>query len=422
MLSLLVAACSFRSRPRPYAPAVPFGPRAAEPAAEAFGRPHPSLDDRGRARFRIGSFFFAEPWFPAGEGPADRDGLGPTFVATSCSACHVRDGKGSAPGLGAAVLVVPGTAAYGTRLQVRAVDGVPAEAGVELRWEEVDGRYPDGEPWRLRRPVAEPNATAFGPLPGPVEIRVAPALVGMGVLAAVPRDAVLDGADPDDVDGDGISGRVRILDDGRIGRFGWKAAKPTVAEQVADAFLEDLGITSPLRPRENCPQVQRACGAAPSGGSPELSADRLEAVAWYVSTSALPPPTGVAKRVGERLFSQVGCAACHRPSWRVSAPEPWGTLEVRAYTDLLLHDMGEGLAGSADEPGAARTEWRTAPLWGSGRMLQVNPLAGFLHDGRAGTVEEAVLWHGGEAEGAREAFIRLSAADRAALLRFIEAL
>ncbi len=393
-------------------------------ASHAFSTPDPGLSGPELARFRIGDRFFTEPWTPAVAGrDSERDGLGPTYVASACAGCHVRDGKANAPSAGGPIvyrLVDGPSPAYGVQIQDRAVDGVPAEGRFEVDVVDEPFRYPDGSIVVLRRPVVTVSSAAFG---DEIEeasgsVRMAPALVGLGLLAAVPDAVIVDGADPDDRDGDGISGRpVRVGE--RVGRFGWKAEKATVLDQTAEAYLRDMGITSPLHRVENCPGPQEACRRAPGGGDPEISGDRLAAVAFYVSALAVPErrdPAAPEVIAGEALFDAIGCGACHRPALEVSSERDWiGDGRIAAYTDLLVHDMGPGLA----DGGTDGAEWRTAPLWGIGLVEAVNPYAGYLHDGRAATLEEAILWHGGEALGARDRFAALDAEDRARVIAFL---
>ena len=212
-----------------------------------------------------------------------------------------------------------------------------------------------------------------------------------------------------------------------LGRFGWKAGRATVRQQVAAAFNGDIGITSPLFPEENCPAIQTACREAPNGGTPEITPSRLDSVALYARTLAVPALRDAEDeqvRRGYRLFEEFGCASCHLPTLETGPSD----IEALAYqvfhpfTDLLLHDMGEGLADGRPEFDAGGREWRTPPLWGLGLLEEVNGFRFLLHDGRARTPAEAILWHGGEAEGAMEAFRGASAEERAALLRFLESL
>ncbi|HEY8379559.1 MAG TPA: di-heme oxidoredictase family protein, partial [Nannocystis sp.] len=276
---------------------------------------------------------------------------------------------------------------------------------------------------------------AFGPLPPDLLIspRVAPAMIGLGLLAGIPEADIVAREDPDDADGDGISGRANRVWDvaaGRLalGRFGWKAGQPDVAQQTAAAFLGDMGLTTSLFPRENCPEGQLACAAAPTGGSPEVEDDTFGDVVYYASTLAVPArrdPDDPEVLRGKQIFHDVGCAACHVPRHRTAADA--AIAEVRdqtiwPYTDLLLHDMGEALADGRPEYLADGREWRTPPLWGLGLVEVVSGHTEFLHDGRARSLLEAVLWHGGEAEPAREAVRALPRADRDALVAFLNSL
>ena len=418
----------------------------------AFGRALHNLD-RGRwMSMRAGKRLFENAWHTTAE-PGPRGGLGPRFNTVSCSGCHFRDGRGAPP---KDVMAAPEPPPRVLRL--RRSDGTPDprygvqlnEHGVGLAGEgafavdrvavdqvtfaeaETDGLpYPAGDLRPvLSRPAARMEKAGLGPLHPDtrLDLRVPPILVGMGLLEAVP-DATLEAlADPDDRDGDGISGRVRRLDDGRIGRFGWTASQPDLESQVAGAFLEDLGVTSELRPDANCAADDAACRRL-AGDAVELSAYQLGRVALY--TRLLGPP---ARRDwddpevlrGRDTFVAVGCAACHVPSLETGTgdevlPELAGQT-IRPFTDLLLHDLGPELADEASEPGVEPGEWRTAPLWGLGLIERVNGHLYLLHDGRARSIEEAILWHGGEAATSRAAFVDLSPAERRALLRFLESL
>lgn len=410
--------------------------------SEQFRRVGSLIED---PRVREGHALFERIWQPAGEGMPDSDGLGPVYNARSCAACHPAAGRGAPPrrqGDATRALLIrlsleraDGSVGphpdYGAQVNTSAVAGVPPEATVFLAWEPVDGAYGDGTPWRLRRPVLLFKDLAHGPADEAVlrSARVPPHLPGLGLLEAVAEAEILSRADPADADGDGISGRPnRMIDDtnGRevIGRFGWKAGQPSLRRQVATALIEDMGLTSALFPEENCPPVQAACLAAPSGGVPEVDGAALAALVAY-SAALMPPerragPTRDERatiRRGELLFHASGCAACHTPA----LPLPGGG-KAAAYTDLLLHDLGDALADNRPEADASGREWRTPPLWGLGLVQRVNGHSLFLHDGRARGFAEAVLWHGGEAEPAREAFRMMTAADRAALVAFLESL
>ena len=261
--------------------------------------------------------------------------------------------------------------------------------------------------------------------------RLAPQVIGMGLLEAVPAATILAQADPDDSNGDGISGRANEVpgEDGSptLGRFGWKAGRATVRQQVAAAFNGDIGITSPLFPEENCPPVQTACREAPNGGTPEVTPSRLDSVDLYARTLAVPAlrdATDTQVRRGFKLFEEFGCVSCHLPTLETgpSDIEALAHQVFHPFTDLLLHDMGDGLADGRPEFGAGGREWRTPPLWGLGLLEEVNGFRFLLHDGRARTPAEAILWHGGEAQAAMEAFRDAPAEEREALLRFLESL
>ncbi|MCU0676155.1 MAG: c-type cytochrome [Myxococcota bacterium] len=383
--------------------------------------------------------FFQLDWVPAPGSPPESDGLGPTFNAASCLSCHARNGRavpGDAPNAGVGVLVRLGTLdhfpdpRYGDQLQPFGVAGVPGEARVEYAWEIVrEVVLPGGQRVVLRRPTYTLRSPAHGPLAEGVGLspRTSPHLLGQGLLEAVPESVLAEWHDPDDRDGDGVSGRLPRLPDGSVGRFGWKSAQPTVEAQTAAAFLGDLGLTSPMFPTENCPEAQAACRAAPSGGSPELPAVRLRVTSSYVRLLGVPTrrdPDAPQVLAGRALFRAIGCASCHRPNLETGdAVEPeLAHQTIWPYTDLLLHDLGEGLADGVAEGDAAPSEWRTPPLWGLGLVPEVNGALALLHDGRAHTWEEAILWHDGEAEAARATYETLSAGDRAAIAAFLASL
>ena len=407
-----------------------------------------NLTNEERRTFEVGDSFFTQNWVTAPASTDARDGLGPTFNALACSSCHSHDGRAKPPDndddpeRGLLLRInVPGPGGprpdpvYGGQLQDRAILGVPEEGRIRIRYEEMPGAYPDGAPYSLRKPTYTAADLSFGPLsPGAaLSPRVAPAVIGMGLLEAIPEERVLALADPDDADGDGVSGRPNVVWDIRrgrdaLGRFGWKAGQPSVEQQAAGAFHGDIGVTTSLFPDENCPAAQRACRAAPNGGEPEAPDDRLDRVVFYSQTLAVPAMRNAddpRTREGARLFADAGCAACHSPRRVTSAAHPVRPLRdqtIYPYTDLLLHDMGEGLADGFSEGAANGREWRTAPLWGIGLIDAVNDHMMLLHDGRARGIEEAILWHGGEAQAARDAFTMLSADERSALLHFLESL
>ena len=417
---------------------------------QAFGQPLPHLTPDQETQFFVGNSFFNRNWVSAPSSTTARDGLGPLFNARSCSGCHLHDGRGRPPVPGEDMLSmlvrlsIPGRdrhrgvvpePTYGDQLNGLAVHGVPPEGRAVITYEEIPGTYGDGESYSLRRPTYTFTDLRYGPMHPDTLLspRVAPAIVGLGLLEALPAEALLALADPDDADGDGISGRPnRVWDKaGRqtvLGRFGWKANQPTVAQQVAGAFLGDIGITSSLFPDENCPPNALACRQALNGGSPELSAALLGHVVFYNRTLAVPArrsPDRPDVRRGRHLFEEAQCGACHTSTLRTGEVRGLPDLSrqvIHPYTDLLLHDMGAGLADGRPDFEATGSEWRTPPLWGIGLVETVNRHTYFLHDGRARNLAEAILWHGGEADASKAYFRRLPRADRDALLQFLRSL
>ncbi len=401
-----------------------------------------------RRIFEVGDSFFNQNWVTAPASTEARDGLGPTHNALSCSSCHSHDGRGKPPdhpddperGL-LLRLSVPGTNGpvdeprYGGQLQDRSILGVPVEGRIVIDYVEMPGVYPDGASFSLRQPVYGIEDLAFGPLHPDVMVspRVAPATIGMGLLEAIPEANILALSDPEDANEDGISGRpnyVRDVQTGKLalGRFGWKANQPSVNQQVVGAFLGDIGITSSLFPNENCPAGQEACVQAPNGGEPELPDERLKKITIYTQTLAVPAMRNIENEEveqGARLFVQTQCALCHTPRHTTGDTHPLESLRnqvIFPYTDLLLHDMGDGLADYRPDGQASGTEWRTPPLWGIGLVETVNGHTMFLHDGRARSMEEAILCHGGEAEESRGKFMNLTKDERNALIRFLESI
>lgn len=417
----------------------------------AFGLPAPGLTREEERFFGVGNSFFNQNWVQAPASTTARDGLGPFFNARSCAACHFKDGRGRAPEFdgerptGWLVRVgVPGQRdeigsplgdeAYGSQIQDAAILGFTPEATPVVRYQQVTGTFADGTPYSLRQPRVRFEDAAYGPTDGlAVSARVGNQLVGLGLLEAIPEADLLAREDPDDRDGDGISGRANrvwnvLAQRHTLGRFGWKAEQPTVRQQVASAFHGDMGLTTSLFSRENCTVAPAGCSEAPTGGAPEVEDDALDHVTLYASTLAVP-----ARRDwddpevlrGKALFSQIGCASCHVPEMRTGTSAVASALSgqtIRPYTDLLLHDMGEGLADDFVTFEASGREWRTPPLWGLGLFETVNGHMNLLHDGRARGVVEAILWHGGEAEGARDRFRQLSRDERDALVRFLHSL
>ena len=417
----------------------------------SFGLPAANLNNAQRRIFEVGDSFFTQNWVTAPASTEARDGLGPTFNAQSCSSCHTLDGRGqppasaddpergllfrlSIPGADPQTGGPVGDPVYGGQLQDRAILVVPPEGRFVIQYREIPGTYEDGTPYTLLQPEYSFADLAFGPMHPELMMspRIAPSVFGGGLLEAIPDADILARADPDDADGDGISGRANMVwdvrrVDTRLGRFGWKANVPTLEQQIAGAFHGDIGITSPLFAEENCPANQGDCQSAPNGGEPEIGEERLGKVVFYNQTLAVPAMRDVDDpqvRDGAALFLKAGCAACHTPSHTTGDhPVPALTGQVIfPYTDLLLHDMGEGLADGRPDFLATGREWRTPPLWGIGLIENVNNHTRLLHDGRARSIAEAILWHDGEGLDAREEFRKMSREEREALLRFLESL
>ncbi len=411
----------------------------------AFGFSARNLDPELKQAFFVGNSFFNQNWVTAPASTTVRDGLGPVFNALSCSSCHFKDGR-SDPfeedgSVGLALLFRLGSPSgdpeptYGGQLQPRAIPEVAGEAEVSVSWSEISGAYDDGEPYTLRRPTFSFQNLGYGPMVDGVLVspRAAPPVFGLGLLEAIPQDALLALEDPEDADADGVSGRVSWRVTARDGvrmmwRFGWKANQPTLEQQNAGAFNGDIGITSPIFPEDGCTEAQVMCRGAMNGEEPEIDERILERVTFYTRTLAVPARRDAldpeVKR-GEELFVEAGCDACHVPRHETGQVEGLDAISgqtIYPYTDLLLHDMGPELADGKPDGDASGSEWRTPPLWGAGLVKTVNRHEHFLHDGRARGFAEAILWHGGEGERSALAFRAMSREDRDRLLRFLRSL
>lgn len=432
--------------PRPFEQMAGGATTSRAPAdADAFTRRAVNLPAGDHDLFLAGSALFRKVWVPAPSSTLASDGLGPLFNARSCDACHLADGRGRPlveGGEPVGLLFRLGAEGgarphplYGRQIQDRSAAGLAAEGRPTVVWTEVPVTLGDGTVRHLRRPAYGLGDARHGPLGPGVALspRIATPMIGLGLLEAIHAGDVLAGADPDDADGDGISGRANHVG-GELGRFGWKASVATVAAQSAEAFGRDLGLSNPgfTAAAGDCTSAQTDCLAWPSGVQPDLgptevSAEAFDAVVFYARHLAVPVRRDWADPTvldGKRIFHAIGCAACHRPAYvtRRDADPALAFQLIWPYTDLLLHDMGEGLADGVAEGLASGREWRTPPLWGLGLTRVVDPEAGLLHDGRARDAEEAVLWHDGEARRSRDAYADLPAAERAALLAFLNSL
>lgn len=443
--------------------------RGSTDTANAFSLSSGNMDFKRELDFKIGNSIFRKNWVSAPSSTDASDGLGPLFNSRACQNCHLKDGRGHPPlsadipddsgSMLVRLSVPPATEeekeklaahgvnslpdpTYGGQLQDRSVQGLQAEGKLKIDYTEREVKLADGEAVSLRVPSYTLTDLAYGPISPEVMIspRVAPPMIGLGLLEAVPEEQILAHADPDDADKDGIAGkpnRVWSREHAKVmlGRFGWKAGIPTIAQQAAEAFNGDIGISSTMiaLPSGDCTAKEADCLKAPNGNSPnyqnvEVGDELFKLVAFYSQNLAVPArrkPDDAEVLKGKAIFYRSGCASCHTPKFMTGEVPGQPHLShqlIWPYTDMLLHDMGEGLADNRPEGAASGSEWRTPPLWGVGLTQTVSGHTLFLHDGRARNITEAILWHGGEAEAARNKFAALSKPDRDALLAFVNSL
>ncbi|MFJ7315710.1 di-heme oxidoredictase family protein [Pseudomonas sp. NPDC098747] len=427
----------------------------------AFSLPSANLPPSRRVDFSVGNSFFRSPWVTAPSTTTARDGLGPLFNTNACQNCHIKDGRGHPPLPDAAnsvsmlvrlsipdapqyakvieqLGVVP-EPVYGGQFQDMAVPGVVPEGKVRVEYTPVPVRFKDGTEVELRKPLLQITQLGYGPMHPDTRFsaRVAPPMIGLGLLEAIPEDAILANAAAQAKEKNAVNGRPnQVWDDELqktvIGRFGWKAGQPNLNQQNVHAFSGDMGLTTSLRPFDDCTDAQTACKQAPNGngpnGEPEVSDNILRLVLFYSRNLAVPARRGINDEqvlAGKNLFFQAGCQSCHTPKYTTAAnaAEPeLANQVIRPYSDLLLHDMGDGLADHRTEFQASGRDWRTPPLWGIGLTQAVSGHTQFLHDGRARNLLEAVLWHGGEATAAQQQVLAFNAEQRAALLAFLNSL
>lgn len=372
-------------------------------------------------------------------------GLGPAFNNVSCVSCHHNDGIGvpttggaessllmriSLPGVGdhGGSIPVPG---YGTQLQDKAIFGKQPECSVNISYTYQTFTFPDGEVAELRNPTYS-LANLYLPISGNYLLspRLAPPVFGLGLLAAISENDIIANADVNDANHDGISGKPNYVWDPTtksmmLGRFGLKANTASILTQVAAAFNNDMGITSSIFPKETIDGQSQMDNLK---DDPELPDSLLNAVKFYCQTLQVPARRNVTDAQvikGKNIFNDAKCNSCHQPTFTTSVNVTFPTLSnqrIHPYTDLLVHDMGAGLADNRPDFAADGNEWRTTPLWGVGLFSNVNYPAYYLHDGRARTLTEAILWHGGEATQSVNYIKQLSKADRDALLSFLKSL
>ena len=384
----------------------------------------------------------------------DADGVGPLFNMNSCEACHIADGRAAPPMATGDTLQgllfrisIPGADAvggpkphptYGGQLADKAIDGHAPEIAYQLDFININGLFADGTSYNLQQPVYSFPDQNYGPLgeEAMVSPRIAPFMIGMGLIDAISDADILQREDKNDSDGDGISGKANRVwsvenQDYRIGKYGWKAETPTLAHQSMDAAVNDMGVTNPLFPKENCTATQSDCNNALSGTTDapvEMNAAKMNEVVTYLEFLGVPgrgylDNPDVIK--GEALFKESGCESCHRASFTTGTQQRQQRLhnqKIAPYSDFLLHNMGPLLADNRPSFSADGYEWRTPPLWGIGMVETVNGHTRFMHDGRARNLQEAILWHGGEAESAKQKFVSMAKSDRSAMIKFLKSL
>lgn len=449
ILLLIVLTGTLCRKPQPF-PEEQYDPRLSGGAAtvflsnaKAFGSAIPGLEGYDVFMHDMGDALFSQTFVSA---PSPLfSGLGPIYNNVSCVSCHHNDGKGT-PTLGGITsslltrVSIPGSdnfggpmtmGGYGGQLQDKAISGKMPEVKVSASYTELPISFPDGETASLRKPEYI-LSNAYTTMPGNymLSVRLAPPVFGLGLLELIPDETLLSFADEQDANGDGISGRPNYVYDPLsksrvLGRFGLKANNPNIAVQVASAYHQDIGITSYLFPVESSFGQPQYDGL---GDDPEIADSMLDATTFYVRTLAVPARRNVTDETalrGEKIFNQLNCSGCHIPTVYTGVDVRLPALSnqrIHPYTDLLLHDLGNDLGDGRPDYLATGNEWRTPPLWGIGLFAKTNGTPFYLHDGRARTLTEAILWHGGEAKKSKDAFVQLSKSDRDALLKFLQSL
>jgi CxxC motif-containing protein (DUF1111 family) len=430
-------------------PEAEAGFEIADAGREAYSRIHPDIPDEQLQEAFHGRRLFRQSWVVPPAQDTEIAGLGPIYNQLSCLSCHPKNGRGQPPDHPEQAmrsmlvrLSLPGRdvhggplphPVYGTQLNEQGIPGVEGEGWVSVDYRDIEITLANGETVSLKSPLYRFNELNYGSLPDEIQLspRVGPPVFGLGLLEAVTEQTLLQLADQGRRQG--VSGHPNYVWDAErrrtvLGRFGLKANVATLKQQVAGAFIGDLGVTSSLHPLENCMDAQIACKKAPSARHPELSDTQLDAVVRYLRLLQVPARRNLddpSVQSGEKAFAAIGCSACHTPALTTGEFPELPALSgqvLHPYSDLLLHDMGEGLADNRPDFQAGGTEWRTPPLWGIGLVERINEHSRFLHDGRARNLTEAILWHGGEALPARQRFVALPADRRLAIIRFLESL
>jgi CxxC motif-containing protein (DUF1111 family) len=414
-------------------------------SSKAFTNPVAGLSTRNLFVHNVGDNTFDQT-FVAPPSPIFT-GLGPIYNNISCVNCHRNDGEGNpTTGSSTAGLLMrisqEGTDAnggplpidgFGTQIQDQAVIGAQPEATVNISYIDVPVSYPDGTTATLRQPTYTLE-NSYLPLPANYFLspRLAPPLVGMGLLENIPESTILSFVDANDANGDGITGQANYVYDPytkktELGRFGLKANTPTLLVQVATAYQQDMGVTSYVQPAESA-YGQTQMNVVHGDVQPELVDSLLNDVVYYVRTLAVPARRNVTDadvQQGAIFFNQLNCSGCHRPTIQTGVDITLGQISnqrIHPYTDLLLHDMGDGLEDNRPDYLASGSQWRTAPLWGIGLLPSATGVPYYLHDGRARTLEEAILWHDGEAKNAKQQFMQLNITQRNQLIKFLQSL
>ncbi|BCM17042.1 di-heme oxidoredictase family protein [Mesorhizobium sp. J8] len=433
---------------------------------DAFSQSSANITFEEEGTFKLGNALFRKNWVSSPSSTQASDGLGPLFNERACQNCHLKDGRGRPPEgdagstsmflrlardasnaeekaalAGHELLNFPDPV-YGSQLQELAVPGLKGEGRMRVDYQEQKVTLGDGAVVSLRKPSYKIENPGYGPLDPRTTLspRLTPPMIGLGLIEQIAPADILAHADPDDRNSDGISGRPNIVRDelsGQVvlGRFGWKAQTASIRQQAADAFAGDIGISTPEMPKPwgDCTEAEKDCLAMPNGvqlrlGTAEAPPPVMDLVTFYSQNLAVPARRDIAAPqvlAGKKQFYEMGCIACHTPKFvtmRGTPNKAQAFQLIWPYSDFLLHDMGEGLADGQRVGEATGAEWRTPPLWGIGLTATVNGNTFYLHDGRARTLAEAILWHGGEGEKARDRFAGAAAADRDALIKFLESL
>lgn len=418
-------------------------------SSNAFGFEVDGLSFPDQAKFSIGNSLFNQSWVSSPASTTARDGLGPTFNARACANCHFKDGRGKplTSGLNSNGFLMRLSVAgqddvggpnpvenYGGQIQDRSNNGIPNEAKVNITYEVISGTYADGTSYELQKPIYTIVDEQFGSLTGVLTSpRVAQQTIGLGLISALPDTEITKFVDESDSDNDGISGKANYVwnfetNTIQLGKYGWKANTPSLKQQIAGAFHGDMGLTTSIFSVTNCPSPQLDCMQAPSGGDPEVTDSQLDDVLFYQASLAVPNRRNFKEESvlrGKVIFEELNCIGCHAINQKTGVFPLNSLLEnitIKPYSDFLLHDMGEELADNRPDFLANGREWRTQPLWGIGLIATVNNHTFFMHDGRARNIEEAILWHGGEAETSKQGFKNMSSEKRKQLIDFINSL